>query len=356
MEINDKNLIDIFKTLRENGASCYLVGGYVRDSLLGIENKDLDVEVFNISIEKLAKLTKGKINEKFGVVNLKEYNLDLTIPREEIKNGNSYTDFVINLNPNLDLKKAAKRRDFSINSIMYDIYNDKIIDNYKGIEDLKNKKIRHISEKFNEDPLRVLRAIRFSTNLNFEIDKKTYEICLEMIEDIKFLHINKKSSELNKILSSKKSNLVKQKKSLELLSLYIGEIDFEILERLCINKFNNHIELLKIIIFLKSSKIEEFIPSKKEILRLKKIIYLKDKVNNNLSNEDIYDIFIEIRTEYDIFLEVLFLFDTDESIINKFKKINDIYNKSNWSNLFKNNNEKNKTTLKKKYILLQIDK
>ncbi len=356
MEIKDKNLINIFDKLKENDARLYLVGGYVRDNLLGLKSKDLDIEVFNISLNELEKITKGIKNEKFGIVTLKEYNLDLAIPREEIKVGNSYNDFLIKLNPNLDLKKAAKRRDFSINAIMYDIYNDKLIDNYNGIEDLNNKTIKHISEKFSEDPLRVLRAIRFSTNLNFKIDTKTLNLCYKMLNDLKFLSVNKKESELNKILSSNNKYLLEQEKSLKLLFSYIGEVDFIKFKEVCLKKSNYQIQLIKVIMFDKSQKIDEFISNKKEKLKIQKIIEYKNKLNYELSKEEMLDIYLEIKHDYDLFLEVLILFKIDNNKIEILRKINNLYYETNWKNLFDNKEVKNKLLLKRKYLISQINK
>ncbi len=356
MEIKDKNLINIFDKLKENDARLYLVGGYVRDNLLGLKSKDLDIEVFNISLNELEKITKGIKNEKFGIVTLKEYNLDLAIPREEIKVGNSYNDFLIKLNPNLDLKKAAKRRDFSINAIMYDIYNDKLIDNYNGMEDLNNKTIKHISEKFSEDPLRVLRAIRFSTNLNFKIDTKTLNLCYKMLNDLKFLSVNKKESELNKILSSNNKYLLEQEKSLKLLFSYIGEVDFIKFKEVCLKKSNYQIQLIKVIMFDKSQKIDEFISNKKEKLKIQKIIEYKNKLNYELSKEEMLDIYLELKHDYDLFLEVLILFKIDNNKIEILRKINNIYYETNWKNLLQNKEVKNKLLLKRKYLISQINK
>ncbi len=356
MEIKDKNLINIFDKLKENDARLYLVGGYVRDNLLGLKSKDLDIEVFNISLNELEKITKGIKNEKFGIVTLKEYNLDLAIPREEIKVGNSYNDFLIKLNPNLELKKAAKRRDFSINAIMYDIYNDKLIDNYNGIEDLNNKTIKHISEKFSEDPLRVLRAIRFSTNLNFKIDTKTLNLCYKMLNDLKFLSVNKKELELNKILSSNNKYLLEQEKSLKLLFSYIGEVDFIKFKEVCLKKSNYQIKLIKVILFDKSQKIDEFISNKKEKLKIQKIIEYKNKLNYELSKEEMLDIYLELKHDYDLFLEVLILFKIDNNKIEILRKINNIYYETNWKNLLQNKEVKNKLLLKRKYLISQINK
>ncbi len=358
MEINIKNegLKQALKTLSSKGASCYIVGGYIRDYLLGVKNKDIDIEVYNMSLDNISKITKGLKNDKFGIVHLKEYGVDLTIPRVEKKTGNYYGEFAIELNPNLDFKTAASRRDFSINALMYNIDTGELIDNFNGIKDLKTKKIRHISGKFIEDPLRVLRAVRFSTNLDFDIEPETYKLCEKMILELEYVASNKKKAEINKILSSDKKNLINQINSIKLLSRYIGEFDIDIFQEVCTKNYVFKEELLKFIIFKDSNKIEEFLPSKKEILRINQINNSLNEIKLNITKDYAFDLFLKNREQLSFFLEVLTLYKIKEPNINLFKEINNIYTSINWEKVLSNKKIKDIKKYKKDYVFNLMDK
>ncbi len=358
MEIKIKNdgLQKLLKKLSFKGASCYIVGGYVRDYLLGVKSKDIDIEIYNMSLEDIVKETKGLKNEKFGIVHLKEFGVDLAIPRTEKKIGNCYDDFLIESNTNLDLKKATTRRDFSINSIMYNIDTGELIDNFEGVKDLKSRKIRHISEKFIEDPLRVLRAIRFSTNLNFDIEEETYDLCKKMAPGLKYVSKNKKSSEIDKILSSDQKYLINQKDSLELLSIYIGDFDINAFEKICKNDFVFKKELLKFIIFKDSSKKEEFLVTKKEKLKIEIINSSLNEIKTNFRKSFAYDTFLKNKEHLNFFLEVLEVFEIEESNINLFKEIDNIYSNIKWKEVLSNKKIKDVNKYKKDYVLSLVDK
>lgn len=170
-------------------AELFLVGGIVRDSLIGRESKDYDFVIRNISVNKLLTFLKTLgwvdiVGKKFGVLkfmpkrsNLKE-PLDIALPRTEhafLTGG--YKDFNIQSDSNLPIKEDLKRRDFTINALAYDINKKEIIDLFNGLKDLKNKKIKTVglaTERFKEDYSRILRAIRLSCQLNFKIENKTW--------------------------------------------------------------------------------------------------------------------------------------------------------------------------------------
>jgi tRNA nucleotidyltransferase (CCA-adding enzyme) len=149
---------------------CYLVGGCVRDALLGVPHKDFDVEVFGLTYENLAKaLSKwGRtdlIGRSFGVVKLRlsdELIIDFTIPRRDSKTAPGHKGFHIEFDSGITPKEAASRRDFTINAILYDPRNREVLDFFGGATDLKNRMLRHTSEAFPEDPLRVLRGMQFA--------------------------------------------------------------------------------------------------------------------------------------------------------------------------------------------------
>ncbi|MFW2602786.1 CCA tRNA nucleotidyltransferase [Aliarcobacter butzleri] len=196
-----------------------LVGGCVRDSFLNKKIKDYDIEIFNFdSLEILEKSLKkfGNVNlvgKSFGVLTLKidEYDFDFSLPRIEKKVGNSHQDFEVSTNANLSFKEAAKRRDFTINAIGYDYFKNEILDPFGGMNDLKNKIIKHIDDKtFVEDSLRVYRSVQFASRFEFKIDENTKILCKKIVSsgELKFLPKERVFEELKKLfLKSKKPSL-----------------------------------------------------------------------------------------------------------------------------------------------------
>ncbi|MDN5094852.1 CCA tRNA nucleotidyltransferase [Aliarcobacter butzleri] len=196
-----------------------LVGGCVRDSFLNKKIKDYDVEIFNFdSLEILEKSLKkfGNVNlvgKSFGVLTLKidEYDFDFSLPRIEKKVGNSHTDFEVSTNANLSFKEAAIRRDFTINAIGYDYFKNEILDPFGGMNDLKNKIIKHIDDKtFVEDSLRVYRSVQFASRFEFKIDENTKILCKKIVSsgELRFLPKERIFEELKKLfLKSKKPSL-----------------------------------------------------------------------------------------------------------------------------------------------------
>ena len=156
----------------------YLVGGASRDILMGKTPNDFDIEIYDITPNKFDEIMKKigakGVGKSFFVYKYK--NFDLSLPRIENKIGYGHRGFEVKLTQNE--KKASLRRDFTINSIMINIFNGKILDFWGGVDDIKNKLIRLIDEnKFKEDSLRVLRAIQFSARFKFKIKKNTIEVC-----------------------------------------------------------------------------------------------------------------------------------------------------------------------------------
>jgi len=184
-----KELDKIFTKLIASDAKPIIVGGFIRDSLLGIESDDIDIEVYNItSFEKLEDLLKefGSINsvgKSFGVCKLdfKGFNLDFTLPRIDNKVSTGHCGFDIKIDTSLDYKTASSRRDFTINTIGYDIASRSLLDPFHGITDLKNKVLKVVdAKKFAQDPLRVLRAMQFCARFKLIADAKLISICKDM--------------------------------------------------------------------------------------------------------------------------------------------------------------------------------
>lgn len=212
-------LEEIITDLQEIGAIPILVGGCVRDSFLNIPCKDYDIEIFGInsleSIENsLNKFGNVKqVGKSFGVLtlNVEGFDFDFALARTEKKTGIGHGDFIVCTNESLSYKEAALRRDFTINSIGYDLINNEFLDPFNGIEDLKSNILRHINDDtFIEDPLRVYRAIQFTSRFEFNIDEKTKELCKKMVlnDDLKYLPNERIYEEFKKLfLKSKKPSI-----------------------------------------------------------------------------------------------------------------------------------------------------
>jgi len=190
----------IFHTLIQHNLKPVIVGGFVRDSLLHITSKDIDVEVYNLSnYEQLETILHpfGKINsvgKSFGVCKLsyKGLDIDFSMPRHDSKIGNTHTDFHIQTYSHLTFQEAASRRDFTINAIGYDIKTQKLLDPYNGIDDLEHKILRVVDEKkFGEDPLRVLRAMQFCARFELKISQSLLFLAKKMVQQHIFLHLPK---------------------------------------------------------------------------------------------------------------------------------------------------------------------
>ncbi|WP_169763937.1 CCA tRNA nucleotidyltransferase [Campylobacter mucosalis] len=200
--LNDENLDLVRKIFTPYTKRVYLVGGCVRDAFLGIKSTDFDIEVYDISQAKfnqiMQNLGANGVGKSFFIYKFK--NFDIGLARTESKTGSKHTDFSVSLTQ--DERVASKRRDFTVNSIMLNIFDGKITDCWGGIGDLKAKILRHIDdEKFIEDPLRVLRAVQFSSRFGFEIFIKT----LKLMSDLSI------------------ENLSKDRISAELLKFFRGE-------------------------------------------------------------------------------------------------------------------------------------
>ena len=159
-------------------------GGAVRDWLLEREPEDLDVEVFDVSWKELMAVLNrlGKVNEvgkAFGVAKLRVEagEIDFSMPRLESKTDPGHKGFVVRRLGSLDQKRAAARRDFTINSMAYDWKDEVILDPFNGRKDLESRILRHTSEAFVEDPLRVLRGFQFCSRFHLTAAEETIELC-----------------------------------------------------------------------------------------------------------------------------------------------------------------------------------
>jgi len=203
MTVLPENIAELVRSVHRAGGRAMLVGGCVRDELMGVEPKDWDLEVYGIQPEKLREILDsfGSVNvvgEAFTVFKIGSH-LDVSIPRRERKIGTGHRGFAIEGDPDMSFAEACSRRDFTINAILKDPLTGEIIDPFDGQGDIERRLLKHVSsETFAEDSLRVLRAAQFAARFEFEIDPQTIEICRSI--DVTDLPKERIWGELEKLL------------------------------------------------------------------------------------------------------------------------------------------------------------
>lgn len=170
---------DISSVLNVHGATCYIVGGFTRDAVTGGSPKDVDIEVHGMDIDTISDILSQdfKVNyvgKSFGVLKVKrpgDYeDIDVSVPRRDSTGRKPDVAFIQNATP----EDAASRRDFTINALMWNTKEGKMVDPYGGMRDIQSKTIRAVTpESFVDDPLRVVRAAQFASRFGYEVDPHT---------------------------------------------------------------------------------------------------------------------------------------------------------------------------------------
>jgi len=187
-----KILQTISSVLVQQNAKAIVVGGSVRDYFLKLPVKDYDIEVYGLeSMEQLEEVLRqyGSVNlvgKSFGVLKFthegEEY--DFSFPRIESKVGKGHRGFDVEVDGTMSFEKAARRRDFTVNALGYEIEEKRFLDPFGGLDDIKQKILRHIDdETFIEDPLRVYRAVQFSARFIYALANETFVFCKTMVEE-----------------------------------------------------------------------------------------------------------------------------------------------------------------------------
>lgn len=225
----EKNVKKILETLENEGYQAYLVGGYVRDYLLGVTSFDVDIATDALPKDIHRIFNSSKNN--YGSVNIKidKLNVDITTFRKDLNYVNRRPSKVVYIN---NLKDDLERRDFTINAICMN-KNGKIIDLLNGCKDLDRRTIKMIGSidvKLKEDPLRIMRAIRFACILDFKIEDELYEKIKEYSYLVGDLSKERIKNELDKILISKNYKygleLMKDTKISEVLEINYDDINY----------------------------------------------------------------------------------------------------------------------------------
>lgn len=183
----DSGVLAVLATLRKAG-NPLVVGGCVRDSFMGRENKDIDIEVHGgATMNGLIKVLRAdgfrvdEVGKQFGVLKVSKKNviedIDVSVPRKESKVGAGHRGFTVELDNTMTIEEACARRDYTFNAIMFDPARHVLVDPFNGREALEGRVLKHVSDAFMEDPLRVLRGFQFAGRFDMTADKETAEVC-----------------------------------------------------------------------------------------------------------------------------------------------------------------------------------
>ena len=320
----DKSIVKILSLIEENGFEAYVVGGYVRDFLLDKDTKDIDI-CTNARVVELVDIFNdfNIVSNNYGAVKItyNDYKFDITTYREELKYNGNRRSLEIKYIDNL--VEDIKRRDFTCNTLCMSKEGN-IIDVLNGKEDIDNKIIRcvgDVNKKLTEDPLRILRAIRFATVLDFKLDKELYDTILEKRELVGTLSTTRIKEELTKILVSKKAtkglNYLKRLKLTEYIGIeyekvkivsdicgmysqinFIREYPFTIKEKESIDKINKLVNSGKIDkysiieygLYICSVAGDILGYKKRDIIKMDKELSIKDKNDINITGLEICNI------------------------------------------------------------------
>lgn len=200
------------------GGRGILVGGCVRDHLLGLTHQDLDIEVYGIDVATLEKILAKHfsvvaVGKSFGIFkvmisdDLGKHVFDVSLPRRENKAGQGHKGFVIATDPKMPFSEAASRRDFTINAMGIDPISQELLDPHGGKKDLEDSRLKHVSQAFNEDPLRVLRAAQFCARFNLWMDESTILQCILLRDELSTLSQERVYWEMKKLLLAKKPSI-----------------------------------------------------------------------------------------------------------------------------------------------------
>lgn len=197
-------------------AKTFFVGGCVRDALIERTPKDLDVVICHVPVDDLIKeladqhIKSDLVGKSFGVIKAKfeEGVIDIALPRRERSTGDGHRAFEVQSDPEISIEEDAARRDFTINAIYSNVLTAALEDPLGGITDLENKLLRATSsQSFEEDPLRVLRAIQFCARFGLTLEKQTKEDLCAAIPKLDTVSSERIALELNKLMLAEEPSI-----------------------------------------------------------------------------------------------------------------------------------------------------
>ena len=182
----------VLNALRTAGGRPLLVGGIVRDAILGLEAKDFDVEVFGLDKSQVEEAlqhvgTLNLVGKSFGVIKVSPFagdtEVDVSLPRLDNKTGRGIKGFVADFPPTITPRQAAQRRDFTINAFAFDPFSNELFDFFGGLDDLNDGILRHVSPAFAEDPERVRRGMQFAARFGMQVAPETAALCRTLLTE-----------------------------------------------------------------------------------------------------------------------------------------------------------------------------
>lgn len=249
-----KTVLKLCRKIEEAGGRAYIVGGWVRDRIMSRESKDIDIEVFGIEPSTLESIlpTLGRWR-RVGTFEIYLLNnkYDIIFPR----NDKGEVDI------NLSVEEAGKRRDLTINSIYYDLLEDRYIDCYGGIEDIEKGKLRYVDrEEFDKDPLRILRVITFLARFkNFSIDRELKDYMRENVYKLGNIKKERILIEFDKILLKgiKLKKAFEEAEELGILQIISPELEGAEIDYSSVEREKTSIDIALAILYLKVSNYRE---------------------------------------------------------------------------------------------------
>jgi len=204
-----EKVLELAQILKESGGQALLVGGSVRDALMGKISKDFDLEIYGLEPQEIEVIVQqvGKVSDvgkAFGILKIAlegGLDIDVSLPRTDSKIDAGHRGFEVKTDPHMSIEDAARRRDFTMNSVAADPLTGELYDPFGGVEDIKNRLLKITDkERFKDDPLRILRALQFIGRFGLEIDKESIAILQEMAPLLKELPKERIGEEWKKLL------------------------------------------------------------------------------------------------------------------------------------------------------------
>lgn len=213
--------VDALESVRADvSPRALLVGGFVRDALLGRPTTDADVEIYGVPRDRLEALVAGMfpgrvntVGRSFGVLKVHlapEIDMDVALPRSDSKTGAGHRGFAVEGDPFLRFDEASRRRDFTVNALACDPLTGEILDAHGGLHDLASRSLRAIDARtFPEDPLRVWRAFQFAARLDFGVEPETLRLLKSMVGRGELAELSRErvTDEIKKLLAASRPSV-----------------------------------------------------------------------------------------------------------------------------------------------------
>ncbi|MEA1997511.1 MAG: tRNA nucleotidyltransferase, partial [Gemmatimonadota bacterium] len=195
-----QTVASLARNIQAHGGRAFFVGGFVRDRLLGLSSKDIDVEVFGLPLELLQEVLaeKGRVSiigRQFGVLRLAGLEVDWSVPRRDSSPGRHPR---VATDPSMSVEEASRRRDLTMNAMLQDVLTGEVIDPWNGRRDMEAKVLRTPDPKlFVQDPLRFYRVMQFAARFGMKPDNELDRVC--RIMDIKDVSAERVEEEFIKL-------------------------------------------------------------------------------------------------------------------------------------------------------------